>query len=187
MAGLESVISGHSSAQYAINDRAVPPGPTHPYAIEPSARTLSVCGGEGVSGFVPASANEMRDSGRFLTTTLRHPACFDGARFFQNSYQASRIDNCVSEPVGMPPTLSGNAPPSFQNLQSPEMDVTRGAMVERGNVPEAARGGTVVLQKAGGQKKIDKQSLDYILKTGLAGGLAGCAVCALIPLLSTFN
>lgn len=27
------------------------------------------------------------------------------------------------------------------------------------------------------RKKLDKQSVEYVLKSGLAGGLAGCAVC----------
>jgi hypothetical protein len=30
------------------------------------------------------------------------------------------------------------------------------------------------------RKRLDKQSLDYILRSGLAGGLAGCAVSAVI-------
>lgn len=34
---------------------------------------------------------------------------------------------------------------------------------------------TVAVKSGGGQKR-DKQTLDYVLRTGLAGGLAGCAV-----------
>jgi len=35
---------------------------------------------------------------------------------------------------------------------------------------------TIAAKGAGSQKPKNKQSLDYALKTGLAGGLAGCAV-----------
>lgn len=31
-----------------------------------------------------------------------------------------------------------------------------------------------------GMRKPDKQSFDYIWRTGVAGGMAGCAVCSLI-------
>ncbi|MCJ1252307.1 hypothetical protein MMC24_000112 [Lignoscripta atroalba] len=34
---------------------------------------------------------------------------------------------------------------------------------------------SVAQKRAGSQKKFDKQSLDYVLRSGLAGGLAGCA------------
>jgi hypothetical protein len=33
-----------------------------------------------------------------------------------------------------------------------------------------------IIPKAGGSKRLDKQSLEYIVKSGLAGGIAGCAV-----------
>lgn len=31
----------------------------------------------------------------------------------------------------------------------------------------------------------DKKSLDYVLRSGLAGGVAGCAVCRILNLFST--
>ena len=36
---------------------------------------------------------------------------------------------------------------------------------------------TIAPRRAGDSKKVDKRSLDYILRSGLAGGMAGCAVC----------
>lgn len=36
--------------------------------------------------------------------------------------------------------------------------------------------GAVRKNGSGGIKQVDKRSLDYILRSGLAGGLAGCAV-----------
>jgi len=35
---------------------------------------------------------------------------------------------------------------------------------------------TIAPRRAGNQKKVDKRSLDYVLRSGLAGGMAGCAV-----------
>ena len=35
---------------------------------------------------------------------------------------------------------------------------------------------TIAHRRAGNVKEVDKQSLDYVLRTGLAGGMAGCAV-----------
>ncbi len=36
---------------------------------------------------------------------------------------------------------------------------------------------TTVAVQANGSQRRNKQNLDYVLRTGLAGGLAGCAVC----------
>lgn len=38
----------------------------------------------------------------------------------------------------------------------------------------------IVPRRDGPRKQIDKQSTEYILKSGLAGGLAGCAVSNLV-------
>lgn len=35
----------------------------------------------------------------------------------------------------------------------------------------------VIADNAGGVKALDKRSFEYIFRSGLAGGLAGCAVC----------
>ena len=37
--------------------------------------------------------------------------------------------------------------------------------------------GTIASKRVGNQRHRDKQNLDYVLKSGLCGGLAGCAVC----------
>jgi hypothetical protein len=38
-----------------------------------------------------------------------------------------------------------------------------------------------IIPKADRSRKLDKQSWEYVVKSGLAGGLAGCAVCASFP------
>ena len=70
----------------------------------------------------------------------------------------------------MPPTFSGNAAASLPSMQSSEVEVTRGAV--RGGESNSLTSES----RAGIRKQVDKQSLDYILRSGLAGGLAGCAV-----------
>ena len=37
--------------------------------------------------------------------------------------------------------------------------------------------GTVASRRVGIQRHRNKQNLDYVLRSGLCGGLAGCAVC----------
>lgn len=37
--------------------------------------------------------------------------------------------------------------------------------------------GTVASRMVGNQRHSNKRNLDYVLKSGLCGGLAGCAVC----------
>ena len=76
----------------------------------------------------------------------------------------------------MPPTYSGNAATSLPNMQSPEVEVMRGAVHGGEGSPSTSEGSAIAPQTAGSQRKVDKQSLDYILRSGLAGGLAGCAV-----------
>ncbi|MCJ1362671.1 hypothetical protein MMC16_001777 [Acarospora aff. strigata] len=39
---------------------------------------------------------------------------------------------------------------------------------------------TIAPRRVGTQKKMDKQSLDYVLRSGLAGGLAGCAAKTIV-------
>lgn len=42
----------------------------------------------------------------------------------------------------------------------------------------------ILPQKRGDKKKLDKSSWEYVIKSGIAGGLAGCAVClSICPLL----
>lgn len=40
--------------------------------------------------------------------------------------------------------------------------------------------GTVASNRVGNQRHRNKQNLDYALRTGVAGGFAGCAVCTLL-------
>lgn len=40
----------------------------------------------------------------------------------------------------------------------------------------AASGEAVSQKRVDGRKPVDKRSLDYVLRSGLAGGIAGCAV-----------
>lgn len=41
----------------------------------------------------------------------------------------------------------------------------------------------IAVSKAGGQseKRVDKKSLDYLIRSGVAGGLSGCAVSMIRP------
>ena len=85
----------------------------------------------------------------------------------------------------MSPTLTGNAARSTDASQSQEIDVTRRAYREKAKAKGTTADGFVTPTKVEGLKKIDKQSLDYVWRTGLAGGLAGCAVGYLIDVLSS--
>ena len=76
----------------------------------------------------------------------------------------------------MPTILRGNAAAS-QLPQSLEME-TRAESRDRSKSTgfDGRNEESVAQKRAGSQKKFDKQSLDYVLRSGLAGGLAGCAV-----------
>ncbi|KAI4170732.1 MAG: hypothetical protein LQ348_007060 [Seirophora lacunosa] len=71
----------------------------------------------------------------------------------------------------MPQPLHDNAAPP----QSPKMDVTRGS----GKTSNKGLDSTVALNSGGSQPN-NKQNLDYVLRTGLAGGLAGCAAKTIV-------
>ncbi|SLM39227.1 mitochondrial carrier protein leu5 [Lasallia pustulata] len=57
------------------------------------------------------------------------------------------------------------------------MEVGRGSRKALDREPEICPtdSGTIAPKRPLGPKKVDKQSLDYVLRTGLAGGLAACA------------
>jgi hypothetical protein len=77
----------------------------------------------------------------------------------------------------MPTTIKGNAG-TFS--EASEMEVTRAAEGEKPDgFVQPSNNRSVATQESPPYKKVDKQSLDYILRIGLAGGLAGCAVRAL--------
>lgn len=81
----------------------------------------------------------------------------------------------------MPPILTGDATKSLQT--TPEMELAGVADdQDRKSFRNAANPQTVAEQRIGGQKPVEKQSLDYVLRSGLAGGLAGCAVSNKNPL-----
>lgn len=58
------------------------------------------------------------------------------------------------------------------------MDVTRARpnAAEKSATALATDERTIASERAGSQLPRNKQNLDYVLRTGLAGGLAGCAV-----------
>ena len=59
-------------------------------------------------------------------------------------------------------------------LQSPEM----GDQKLQHEIPnQSPDGGTVASKRVEIQRHSNKQNLDYVLRSGLCGGLAGCAVC----------
>ena len=80
----------------------------------------------------------------------------------------------------------GHAAPSFPSPQPSEMgDATRGPRRRFDEpLPQTSKTGAfrsddagIVIRDPGNVKpELDKRSLDYILRSGLAGGLAGCAV-----------
>ena len=77
----------------------------------------------------------------------------------------------------MPSALFSNAsPPAMLKDKSREMDVSKSQKQELAICPTDD---DTIAPKA---KKPHKQSLDYIWRTGLAGGLAGSAVCSRINL-----
>lgn len=49
--------------------------------------------------------------------------------------------------------------------------------------PPATNEAPIAASEAGGQseKRIDKKSLDYLIRSGVAGGLSGCAVSMTCP------
>ena len=77
----------------------------------------------------------------------------------------------------MTPVFSGNAVTSIQD-SVPEMEVSRTTSAQKRESSSNTTSERAIAQrKLGSPKKTDKQSLDYALRSGLAGGLAGCAVC----------
>lgn len=87
----------------------------------------------------------------------------------------------------MPGTRAGHAVTSLQPAQPSEMEPSRGRprLLEEA-APQSTTGslfhtddtiaGPDVHGHRDNKTPIDKKSLDYILRTGVAGGLAGCAV-----------
>lgn len=74
----------------------------------------------------------------------------------------------------MPQAYQGNATNNPQTSASVEMGGGRGEPDAASRQPLS--GGTIAPRESRSWKSRNKQSLDYVLRTGLAGGLAGCAV-----------
>ena len=71
-----------------------------------------------------------------------------------------------------------HASPSSQSSRSFEMDTPQSRQALPGkdtNKPSSIRS-TVATEGVGNQRHRNKQNLDYAAKSGLAGGLAACAV-----------
>ncbi|MCJ1401964.1 hypothetical protein MMC11_005181 [Xylographa trunciseda] len=75
----------------------------------------------------------------------------------------------------MSPIQTSNAVLPTDALQPQDTGVMRGADGERETATGTKNKEAMTLARARSSKKIDKQSLDYVWRTGLAGGLAGCA------------
>lgn len=45
----------------------------------------------------------------------------------------------------------------------------------------------VIPKREAARRTLDKRSWEYIVKSGLAGGFAGCAVCRVISMVDLFN
>ena len=78
-------------------------------------------------------------------------------------------------------TLShrGDATRPLQPQQRPGIDLALASQEQRREKTVSSPendGQTIASKRAESQNKRNKQSLDYVLRTGLAGGLAGCAV-----------
>ena len=78
--------------------------------------------------------------------------------------------------VGMPQSVHNAA--SILSSQSSEIDEHRGQQraPDKSHTIRPSYDSTVAVRPVGRAQSKDKQSFDYVLKTGLAGGLAGCAV-----------
>ena len=93
----------------------------------------------------------------------------------------------------MPETRAGHAATLPPTLESPQMDADRGPkrlLEEEATTAQTTLGGklfgsgddpiAVHFPEKEVKKPLNKRSLDYIVKTGIAGGLAGCAVSELM-------
>lgn len=80
--------------------------------------------------------------------------------------------------VGMRGAHGDYAAASAQPPHLLEMDARRGSqrLQDEKSRAQSLEGESIAAKGAGSQRHRNKQSLEYILKTGLAGGLAGSAV-----------
>lgn len=110
----------------------------------------------------------------FPALHLPRQSTYSSFQLFQDEAVRECLDACnyYKSPVGM-----SRAHGAIQ-LQSPEMGEQK---LQRGVPKQSLDEATIASKGVGNQRHRSKQNLDYVLRTGLAGGLAGCAVCALSP------
>ena len=79
----------------------------------------------------------------------------------------------------------GHATTSSKSAQAPEMGISLGEQ----KIVQRSEQETITSKGVDVQRHKSKQNLDYVLKSGLAGGLAGCAVRfpPVLPLYNGFN
>jgi hypothetical protein len=83
----------------------------------------------------------------------------------------------------MPETPGGHAATIHQSPPPPQMEASKEpshGLPDRSPQPKGLpTDGNAIAKKdlTGRKHELDKRSLDYVLRSGLAGGLAGCAVC----------
>lgn len=82
----------------------------------------------------------------------------------------------------MPSSLQGDVSTSYQGSSATVMDLDQSKQADYDvssnsakSIPTAQEGEVKAL------KKVDKHSMAYVIRTGIAGGLAGCAVCSSTP------
>lgn len=61
-------------------------------------------------------------------------------------------------------------------IQPTEMDVTSAQRIHNGDPNKPPNAEAIASKGIGNQRHRNKQNLDYVLRTGLAGGFAGCVV-----------
>lgn len=94
-------------------------------------------------------------------------------------HKATTSYTITSGPLRMPQAHRGDAATQIQRLDTVQMGSR--ASLQSGSSATTDLGTREVTSKGPGSQEVkkSKQTLDYVLKTGLAGGLAGCAVCRL--------
>jgi hypothetical protein len=100
------------------------------------------------------------------------------------------VAKCTLHSLGMPPSiLSQYDASSISHPQPPRANMTMvdttsmlspASRLTRGRDPKICpTDDEAIIPKSEARKRLNKQSWEYIIKSGVAGGLAGCAVCLL--------
>lgn len=84
------------------------------------------------------------------------------------SYLLHRIDGSNGSRGGMPPAHANHASmPGITQQHQPPKDIDYAEVIAQPLAPK--------------KRVVDKQSFEYAWRSGVAGGLAGCAVCTYQP------